>query len=114
MGEQKRREAAMTPRDQVLQRLSRELTDEGRLIEAGWTILQSRMLPPDAPEGQLREMRLAYVAGAQHLWASIMTILEAGSEATSADLERMSKIDTELEALAQELELRIAAPKGSG
>ena len=55
---------------------------------------------------QLHEMRLAFFAGAQHLFASIMSVLDPGSEPTDADMERMSNIDTELRAFIQDFELR--------
>lgn len=59
---------------QYLERLSRELTDKGKLIEAGWIGLRIACDLEDAPKVQLEEMRNAFFAGAQHLFSSIMTI----------------------------------------
>lgn len=95
-----------------LQRLSRELTDAGKLIEAGWVTLRMAAIPRDASPTQLSEMRLAYMAGAQHLFSSIMTILEPDAEPTDTDLARMDLIHKELEAFRQELELWVGKPKG--
>jgi hypothetical protein len=79
-----------------LEGMSRELTDKGLLIEAGWMSFRAAAISTDAPEDQLREMRLAFFAGAQHLFGSIMTILDPGSEPTEADLKRIDNINNEL------------------
>jgi hypothetical protein len=97
---------------QFLEQLSRRLADDGKLIEAGWISLRVQTLPLDAPAVQLQNMRMAFMAGAQHLFASILTILEPGAEATDADLGRMELIHQELEAYRQELELLVAKPAG--
>lgn len=96
-----------------LEDLSRRLADEGKLIEAGWVAMRITMIPLDAPAVHLQEMRLVYMAGAQHLFASIMMILEPGTEATDADMRRIDLIDRELKAFGKELELRVARTKGS-
>lgn len=79
-----------------LERLSRELTDKGMLIEAGFVSLRLAAIPLDAGATQLREMRMAFFAGAQHLFGSIMTIMDEDREPTEADLRRMDLIDAEL------------------
>lgn len=79
-----------------LEAFSRRLTDEGKLIEAGWIGLRLASIPEDEPELQLDEMRNAFFAGAQHLFSSIMTILEPDAEPTEKDLKRLSLIDAEL------------------
>lgn len=91
-----------------LERLSRELTDKGKLIEAGWVGLRLAAVPLDASPAQLTEMRKAFFAGAQHLFSSIMTILDEGAEPTDADLARLSLIDTELRSFGHDLEREIA------
>lgn len=77
-------------------KLSRDLTDRGKIIEAGWMSLKTLSVPCDAPQMQIDEMRNAFFAGAQHLFSSIMTILDPGAEPTDKDLERMSLIEGEL------------------
>jgi hypothetical protein len=81
----------------------RKLTDEGRLIEAGWVALRLAAIPSDAPQVQIDEMRKAFFAGAQHLFASIMSILEPGDEPTDKDLERIGQINAELDQYVAQL-----------
>jgi hypothetical protein len=96
-----------------LERLSRELTDSGKLIEVGWIGMRIACDLIDAPADQLREMRMAFFAGAQHLFGSIMTILEPGSEPTDKDLVRMDLIDKELKAFIAEFSMRHIPTKGT-
>lgn len=103
MGEQKRREANQTPYDRLMQELTRKLTDEGLLIEAGWASLRKVWLASDTPEAQVADLRKAFMAGAQHTWASMMTMLDPGDDPTTADLSRMEKIQNELDAFGREL-----------
>lgn len=86
-----------------LERLTRQLADEGRLIEAGWIGLRLAAIPLDAPPTQLDEMHKAYMAGAQHLWASIMTMLDPAPEEAAADMRKMSLIEAELAAYTDKL-----------
>lgn len=81
---------------EVVDKLCRELTDKGKLIEAGWVSLKLTTIPADAPQVQLDEMRNAFFAGAQHLFGSIMGILEPDAEPTEKDLKRMDLIHKEL------------------
>jgi hypothetical protein len=92
--------------------LAKELSNRGCLIEAGWIIFKGMTIPPGASEIQIREMRLAFMAGAQHLFASIIGVLDPGEEPTDADLRRMDLIDRELDAFRKELELRYRPTKG--
>ena len=82
--------------------ICRKLVDEGKFIEAGWVALRFT-LPADAPPIQLEEMRKAFFAGAQHLFAGIMSILEPGAEATAKDLHRMTVIAQELRHFGDDL-----------
>lgn len=93
--------------------LAKKLADQGRLIEAGFIAMRAAIIPPDASETQVSEMRTAYMGGAQHLLATMMAVLDPDSDPTPADLRRMSLIDLELRAFAKELELRVAHPGGS-
>lgn len=86
-----------------LERMTRELADKGQLIEAGWIGLRLAAIPLDASATQLDEMHKAYMAGAQHLWSSIMTMLDPGLEETEADMRKMSLIADELQAYANKL-----------
>lgn len=81
----------------------RDFTDRGKLIDAGFQALRFVSIPDDAPMIQVMEMRKAFFAGAQHLFASILSILEPGAEPTDKDLRRMSLIQTELDGFVEEL-----------
>lgn len=98
---------------QHLERLSRELVDKGKLIEAGWIGLSLAALPLDTPAVRLEDMRSAFFAGANHLFSSIMTVLEPGAEPSDKDLQRMDLIAAELQAFIQAYELRHFPAKGS-
>ncbi len=89
--------------DKALEQLSRDLADKGKLIEAGFVALRLKAMSRVAPPIQVAEMRMAFMAGAQHLFASIMTILEPGDEPSDTDMRRMSLISDELDAFAVEL-----------
>jgi len=96
-----------------LQRLERELTDKGQLIEAGFVSLRLVAIPLDAPASQIEEMRNAFFAGAQHLFASMLDVLDEGSEPTAKDLERMDLIDRELKKFINDFTLRHTRAGGS-
>jgi len=97
-----------------LERLTKQLADDGKLIEAGWVALRLQAISVDAPAIQLNEMRLAYMAGAQHLFASITNMLDPGTDETDADLSRMDLIHKELEAFRPELERWAGRATGKG
>lgn len=93
-----------------MRRLERELVDKGQLIEAGWVGLRLAAIPEDAGKVQPEEMRNAFFAGAQHLFSSIMSILDDDREPTDADLNRMSLINAELEIFIKDFSKRHALP----
>jgi hypothetical protein len=86
---------------EAYEELSKKLADSGQIIEAGWVSLRHLTLQ-GAPEIQVREMRKAFFAGAQHLFTSILGFLEtdkgAPEEPTTNDLRRMEMVYVELEA----------------
>jgi hypothetical protein len=98
----------VSDRERILSDLAVKMADEGKLIELGWVSLLLLAVPADAPPVQIREMRNAFMAGAQHLFASITGILDPEDEPTDADLRRMDLIAAELEAFRQEVEAAIA------
>jgi hypothetical protein len=87
--------------------------DKGLLIEAGWLGLKAVWLHPETPPSQEAELRQAFFAGAQHLYGSIMGMLDPGEEPTDADLTRMENIDRELEAFIRDFELRHVPTQGT-
>jgi hypothetical protein len=96
-----------------LERLHDELADSGKLIEAGWVGMRLACDLVDAPSDQLREMRMAFFAGAQHLFGSIMTVLEPGDEPTDKDLQRMDLIDKELKAFIADFAAKHIPTRGT-
>ena len=69
-------------------------------------------IPKDAPAVQLREMQLAFMAGAEHLFSSIMGILDPGEEPTDADLSRMDLIHKELDDWRGRISERVQPSQG--
>ncbi|MGX9432410.1 MULTISPECIES: hypothetical protein [Bradyrhizobium] len=97
-----------------LERLSKELAEAGKLIEAGWIGYRIAVVPPDAPLVQLEECKLAFFAGAQHLFRSLMTVFDpGGEEPTEADMRKIDLIDKELRRFAEQWELQFSKAKGS-
>jgi hypothetical protein len=92
--------------DAVTREVTRRLIDEGKIIEAGWVSMRALMIAKDAPPLQLDEMRMAFFAGAQHLFTSIMSVMEAGEEPTENDLRRMSSIHAELDTFIEDFKKR--------
>ena len=70
--------------DQVASEVTKELTEKGKLIEAGFAAFAHFVIPKDAPTIQVREMQLAFMAGADHLFSSMMNILDPGEDPTDA------------------------------
>jgi len=108
MGEAKRRRMSGADFRKLTTEVTKRLTDEGKLIEAGWVGLRDFVISKDASDVQLAEMRMAFFAGAQHVFSSMMTFMEEGTEPTDADLRRMDHLHAELERFRVEFEGRIA------
>jgi len=90
----------------LVEELIKEASNQGRLIEVGWLGLRLLSLPENAPQIQVDEMRGAFFAGAQHLFSSIMTVLDPGSEPTQADLNRLTMIQSELDEFIKQYKLK--------
>ena len=90
----------------LVDQLTTHLSDEGRLIEAGWVAFKAQCLHKHAQPEQVHDMHLAFFAGAQHLFASIMSILEPGAEPTDNDLKRMDLIHKELVLFVDQLKAK--------
>lgn len=93
--------------------LAKKLADQGKLLEAGFLAMRATIIPAGASEGQVSDMRIAYMGGAQHLFATMMAMLDPESGPTANDLRRMSLISDELRAFEGELKLRAAQAGGS-
>jgi len=108
MGESKRRRI-----QRVATELTVELADKGKLIEAGFVAFATLVIPKDAPDIQFSEMQLAFMAGAEHVWSSVMAMLDFGEEPTDADLHRMNLIQREIDEWRGVLSERVDPVKGS-
>lgn len=96
-----------------LDRLARELTDQGKLIEAGWIGLRIAAISPEVPQAQLEEMRQIFFAGASHLYSSMMQILEPNPEPTEKDMKRMELIHNELKKFLDDFKLKHVKTEGN-
>jgi hypothetical protein len=86
--------------DRVVVHVTGRAADAGQVVELGFASLLLTAYPnwEAMPRDQVDQLRDAFFAGAQHLFGSIMGMLDPGSEATDRDLRRMSLIHHELEA----------------
>jgi hypothetical protein len=115
LSETHRKESVMTSAEERKQRLidklTREATDAGKIIELGWLSYLAVVIPADAGDVQVSESRLAFFAGAQHLFSSIMNILDPGTEPTEQDLRRMDRINNELDEFVEQMKKKYPAVK---
>ena len=81
-------------RHALLEKLSRDLAEKGKLIEAGRLVLRRE---------ELDEMRIAYFLEAQRLFATMLTILERGENLTQKDLHLMNLINSEVDELLADI-----------
>lgn len=87
---------------QLVDEVTKIFTAQGKLIEAGWHGFRIQKVPKDAGENELSERRMTFFAGAQHLFSSIMSLLDPGEEPTDADLKKMDLIYAELKEFLRE------------
>jgi hypothetical protein len=86
-------------------------TDDGQIIALGALAFIKYVVPADAQPEQIRDMRNAFIAGADFLFTSIMNILEPGAEPTEKDLDRMNRINDELLRFRKEMTMLHMAPE---
>ena len=104
----------MDQHEEIAAAINKAAVDNGKLIETGFDSLRTLAIAKDAPQVQVDEMRLAFMAGAQHLWGAMMDFLDPGVDETPADLMRMKSIQDELDRWEQKIRLRIEPTKGGG
>lgn len=93
-----RREAIENTTDE----LAKLMASEGRLIESGFVGLMSAAYPNGVGDDQKSQLRQSFFAGAQHLFGSIMGIMDDDSEPTAGDFKKIDLIDHELQAWIHE------------
>lgn len=92
MNEERRRRALA----ELVQSVTKQWADQGQLLEGGWQAYVVTTLF-DAHPTQLSEMRKAYFLGAQHVFASLMQVLDTDRKPTEQDLKVVTLIHEELE-----------------
>jgi hypothetical protein len=80
----------------LARQIAEQLVAEGRLIEAGFTIFRGMELRA-MNDVTIEVARLSFFAGAQHLFGTLMTIMDADAEPTPGDLKKMDSIHRELQ-----------------
>ena len=102
-----------TETEKLAAAITMKLAREGKILEGGWRAFELICVAENMPDVQRSDLRIAYYAGCQHLWASMMGIMDPGEEPTDADMNKMELIDNELKAVAAELKLRLGRSKGN-
>jgi len=75
-----------------------KLIKDGALIEAGFSVIEKRLKEEGKGVKVRNEAKAMFFAGAQHIFATIVRVLEPGAEATDNDVRVMEQISVELEA----------------
>lgn len=78
-----------------------------KYIESAWINYRAMIVPADAGDVQVNETRQAFYAGAACLFQTIMVMLDPGTAPTDADMQRMSDVQTELDAFGQEIDRKV-------
>ena len=99
---------------EVAAKVTEELTDHGRLVEAGWVSYRLMVMDDAAPQIQREECKMAFFAGAHHVLNSLAIIMDEDREPTERDVTRLQKIHAELEEFKNKLMLRYTDAEGQG
>lgn len=100
--------------DAVAVEVTKKFTDAGLLVEAGWAAYAIVAMPKNADAAAIGECRMAFMAGAEHLFDSIMNFLDPGEEPTMADLRRMDLVQQEIDIWRAKLFERVHPTQGRG
>lgn len=92
----------MSDLNRLASKVARALADQGKLVEAGWTLLRVSMFS-DRTEDEIARLRDAYFIGAQHVFSSMIGMLSDEDEVTEADMRRMDSLQVELNNFTNEL-----------
>jgi len=101
------------PDYEYINRMTKDLIKRGKLMEAGWFAFRFMAVPLNAPQHQLDAMRESFLAGAQHLYGSIMGVLNEDDEPSAEDLRRMEMISRELSEFIRDYKLRHGETEGN-
>lgn len=98
-------------RDRVAElalKTTEELLERDMLVMGGFAAYRKAVMHPMASDVQVTECCRAFMAGAQHVFASMMAVLSDGDEVTPEDERRMEKIFNEMTAFAATLQADLA------
>lgn len=99
----------LTDVQRIALKLSKRLAEEGLLIKAGFYGYLMMAYPDrELPAVQRLALEQSFLAGAYHLFSSLMNTLDPDAEPTEQDVRRLDKIHTELECYRKELTTRAA------
>lgn len=87
--------------NQAAVKVTKTLVDKGKLVEAGFALFRIYVIDKGASDLQVAEMQMAFMAGAEHVFTSILAIMGGGPESsdddpTEKDMARMGMISDEL------------------
>lgn len=107
MGEAKRKRESMTPAERAALDATHKLVNDGKLIAGGFAAYCMAMeISVDDP--MLPRLQHAYMTAAEHLWQSVMSVMDPGPKETAADLKRFDLIHAEITAWRTQLEGELA------
>jgi hypothetical protein len=106
MNEREKAVAAIT--DELL-KLQREWADKGQVIAGGAAMFEALFLTGGTLEAQRNDMRVAFTAGAEYIFSTMMSIMDGGDEMSDKDLSRMDAIHKEVEVFREFMRAHIAA-----
>ena len=89
--------------DAVTSAIAKVTIDSGQgVVKFGWDAYRRYFVPKDMSPSDLTVVQNAFYCGAQHLFASVNSVLNEGEDPTDEDIERMNKISEELATWARQ------------
>jgi hypothetical protein len=89
--------------ERLVSGIEQELIKQGKIIAGGFAGYRMMVMASDAPDVQVLECKMAFFAGAQHLYTTMMRVMDEGEEPTDADLSRMELIHEELQQFVDQI-----------
>src|SRR5277367_1872575 len=101
----------MTPQE-MAEKLTKDLADQGKLLEAGWQTYRLLCLKKSFSDPAY-DLREAFYGGAEHIFSSMINMMDPGIEETEADLTRMDLLHKELSEIRDQLRLKYGRTAGN-
>jgi hypothetical protein len=96
---------------EIVDEMSKSFMDKGQFVLAGWTGYKLLALPKGSSPEQEKEAMIAFYAGAQHTFGSIVTCIgDYDDDDDKKSIERLDKIRDEL----CEFIVKVLAPRVKG